>query len=404
MFILITFLPVSAQRDDWQVNFSEEYDDNEFSWPLGPESQGNLSLERSIQGGSYVWKLTTADPNFVWMSLNPGYPDAARYRFSTEVRLPDFDPLACGGLLIDGDASSFYGFVVCNDKTYSLLRYANGSVETLIPYTTIHDYDSFKASRISAEINNGWIDLYFGETSLDTYNIGFHNGSFGLIAMPQSTDPTEISFGYLTFESTQTEAESTFDASAVDPNAPESISRTVKMLNMKERIKSTAGEYAPLPEKTIDLAMMGYSTKDPLIQSSRNLLLISDIQWASGYERPDYAKAGCGFYIRELGADSYIEIFAAMDGAVHVNAFRNGSLVPLIDLKYGTWSIEGGGQLAVAADEQKITILWNDSILGTVNDATWQGEGGAGYIIHSGTNGDFGTRCSFTNGEAYLFR
>ena len=27
------------------------------------------------------------------------------------------------------------------------------------------------------------------------------------------------------------------------------------------------------------------------------------------------------------------------------------------------------------------------SILGTVNDATWQGEGGAGYIIHSGTNG-----------------
>ena len=40
-----------------------------------------------------------------------------------------------------------------------------------------------------------------------------------------------------------------------------------------------------------------------IIESSRNLLLISDIQWASGYERPDYAKAGCGFYIRELGAD-----------------------------------------------------------------------------------------------------
>ena len=92
-----------------------------------------------------------------------------------------------------------------------------------------------------------------------------------------------------------------------------------------------------------------------------------------------------------------------MDGGIHVNAFRYGSMVPLITLKYGNWSIEGSGRLAVAADAQKITILWNDSILGTITDATWMGEGAAGYLIHSGTNGSFGTRCVFSNGEAYLF-
>ena len=401
---LILVLPAAAQREEWQVNFREDFDSNEFGWPLGAESQGNLNVERRIQDSAYVWNVTTSDPNVVWMRLNPGYPEAAaRYRFSTEVRLPDFDPLACGGLLLDGNGDTFYSFVVCNDKTYSLQRNTNGNMEILIPYSPIKDYDSFKAAAISAEINNGWVDLYYGDTSLDTFNIGFTEGSWGLIAMPQSTSPTEFAFGNLVFESTLTEAETTFDASAVDPNAPDSISRTVKMLNMKERISSTAGTYTPLPEKNIALAMMGYSAKEPLIPSARNMLLISDVQWASGYERPDYGMSGCGFYIRGQGSDSYVEIYAAMDGAVHVNGIRYGVLVPLIDLKYGNWNIEGGGRLAVAADEGKITILWNDSILGTITDGSWRGEGDAGYVIHSGTNGDFGTRCTFTNGEAYIF-
>ena len=133
------------------------------------------------------------------------------------------------------------------------------------------------------------------------------------------------------------------------------------------------------------------------------MLLQSDISWSSGYNRPDYAAAGCGFYIRELNSNSFLEIFAAMDGGVYVNAYRYGEKIPLITLKYGNWSIEGSGRLAVAADANKITILWNDSILGTITDATWRGAGNAGYIVHSGTNGDFGTRCIFSSGEAYVF-
>ena len=257
---------------------------------------------------------------------------------------------------------------------------------------------------MTAEVNNGWADLYYNGESLDTYNIGFSEGSFGLVAMPQSVKATEIAFGALSFESTTAAAESTFDASSVDPNASENTARLVKMLNMKNRISSTAGTFRTLPDRNISLAMMGYSAKDPLEISGQDLLLQTDIEWSSGYERPDYAASGCGFYIRELNDNSYIEIFAAMDGGVYVTAYRNGAQVPLIALKYGTWSIAGSGRLAVAADDQKITVLWNDAILGTVTDATWMGSGGAGYLIHSGTNGDFGTRCVFSNGEGYIFQ
>ena len=401
---LLIFLPAAAQNTDWQLEFFDDYDDNAFSWPLGTELQGTTTIDRVITNSDYRWTLTASDPNVSWLSLNLGYPESAgRYRFSAEIRLPEFDPLTCAGLMLDNQGSSFYGYVICNDKSYSLFRSENGSIQTLIPYSPIKDYDSFSAFTMSAEINDGWVDLYYNDVSLDTYNIGFGGGAFGLIAMPQSTSETEISYGALSFETSETVQQTTFNAAAVDPNASENTARLVKMLNMKERITSTAGTFMTLPDKDISLAMMGYSTRDGFGINAQNLLLQSDISWSSGYERPDYAKSGCGVYLRGLDESTFIEIYAAMDGAVYVNAYRGGAFVPLITLKYGNWSIAGSGRLGVAADAQKITILWNDSILGTVTDATWMWSGDAGYIVHSGTNGDFGTRCVFSSGEGYLF-
>ena len=53
--------------------------------------------------------------------------------------------------------------------------------------------------------------------------------------------------------------------------------------------------------------------------------------------------------------------------------------------------------------DRNVKLRVRDAILGTVTDATWMGSGGAGYMVRSGTNGDFGTRCVFSNGESYIF-
>ena len=404
MVLLILAFPAAAQEDEWRMNINEDFTDNSFGWPEGRESQGSTIIDRAVRDGSYQWNITTADPNFSWMALTPAYPEgSARWRFAAQVRLPDFDPLTCGGLALDSHGDSFYGYVVCNDKTYSLFRYAGGNVETLIPYTPIRDFDNFSPASIGVEINGGWADLYYNGTTLDTYNIGFGMGGFGLIAMPQSVKPTGVSFNFLTFSSASGSAETERETARIDPNASETMGRLVKMLSMKDRIGSVGGTYFTLPDRDISLAMMGYTQREPLDISAESLLLQSDIAWSSGYNRPDYTASGCGFTIRELNTNSFIEIYAAMDGGIHVNAFRYGQKVPLITLKYGSWSVEGKGRLGVAADSSKITILWNDAVLGTVTDATWLGSGAASYLVHSGTNGDFGTRCVFTNGEGYLF-
>jgi hypothetical protein len=169
IFLLSIAIPVSAQDDDWRVEFFEDYDNNAMEWPLGTEIQGTMNINRVIKESAYVWDVVSADPNVSWMGLNFLYPtDVERYRFSAEVRLPDFDPLTCAGLMLDNQGSTFYGFVICNDKTYSLFKSTAGKVETLIPYTPIKDYDNFSAFTMSAEVNSGWIDLYYNDQTLDT--------------------------------------------------------------------------------------------------------------------------------------------------------------------------------------------------------------------------------------------
>ena len=400
--ILIFTLPVSAQ--EWRTEFFEDFEENYFNWPLGTETQSAAEINRVIKESDYIWTVKASEPNLFWMSVGVGYPaDSERYRFSAEIQLPEFDPVTCAGIQLDTQGSSFYGYVICNDKTYSLLHVDNGNVETLIPYTPLKDFDNFSAFSMAAEINDGWADLYYNGENLDTYNIGFNQGSFGMIAMPQTTEATEIAFGGITFESSAVAQETTFDAAAVDPNASVNTARLVKMLNLKERIVSTAGTFMTLPERELSLAMMGYSSREGFGINSQNLLLETDISWASGFERPDYAASGCGFYLRGADAYSYIEVYAAMDGGVHVNGYRNGEKSELTVLNYDNWSISGKGRLGVAADGRNITVLWNDSILGTMTAAGWTWSGDAGYVIHSGTNGDFGTRCVFSNGEGYLF-
>lgn len=401
----LCFLPVSADEGTWEPLFTETFESADYGWPIGPAAEGALEISRSVSDGNYIWEVTTPDPNVTFLALPPEYPqNAERFRFSTEIRLPDFTPYACAGILFDGGTDSFNAYMVCNDKTYGLLQYQNGALTSAIPFTALPDYDSFAPSEISVEINNGWADLYYGEKSLDTFNTGFNYGKAGLIAMPQSTEKTAFRFGSLKIESNDAPLENRFAAEELDANIPESMARLIKMLNMKDRMNASAGTYQSFEEKELSLASMGYFLREGLPVETSDLILQSDIDYASAYEHPDYANSGCGFFIRDMGSDNYLEVYAAMDGAIYLNAYRYGNKIPIMSWSYANYNVEGSGKLGIATGENMITVLWNDAILGTVTNATWMGTGTIGYLLHSGTNADYGTRCHYRNTEAYLFK
>ncbi len=69
----------------------------------------------------------------------------------------------------------------------------------------------------------------------------------------------------------------------------------IKMLNMKERIVSTAGTYMPLSDKDLSLAMMEYSSKDPLG------IISADLSVSPVYGFPDTLSV----HFRESTRDQY---------------------------------------------------------------------------------------------------
>jgi hypothetical protein len=69
---------------------------------------------------------------------------------------------------------------------------------------------------------------------------------------------------------------------------------------------------------------------------------------------------------------------------------------------YGTWSLQGEGTLTLVADQAKISILYNENLLGTIHNASWMADGSTGLVVQSGTNFDFGTSCTFKNNQMYV--
>ena len=224
------------------------------------------------------------------------------------------------------------------------------------------------------------------------------NGINGIIVQPLTSDVTAISFRDIRLEEAPAKAQETVFAD----NVPDSISRILKMLKNKDRIDDIAGSFSSFPDQELSLAQMGYSEKMDLGISGQDYLLQSDISWKSAYEKPDFTNSGCGFIFRNENEYTFQRVYLSLDGNIYLSAFRNGTEIPIMTYNYGTWSLQGEGTLTLVADQAKISILYNENLLGTIHNASWMADGSTGLVVQSGTNFDFGTSCTFKNNQMYV--
>ena len=402
--VLIT--PVSAQEaaetptTDWTVLYQSDFSDpNQTVWPTGSEVSGMTTIVRSITDSKYQWSIQSADGQFSWLSFPLVEGTAGnQIAVSISVQLPSYTPYACAGLMLNKLENSFYSFLLCNDSSYGLLQYQDGTWDQKIPFSPVKSYEQDEHSTIRVEISNGWADFYLNGSLLDTYNIKDQNGTNGLFVQPLTSEETVISFRDILLEEAPAKAQET----VIADNVPDSISRILKMLKNKDRIDDLAGSFTTYPDQELSLAQMGYSEKMDLGISGQDYLLQSDISWKSAYDKPDFANSGCGFIFRNENEYTFQRVYLALDGNIYLSAFRNGTEIPIMTYNYGTWSLEGEGTLTLVADQAKISILFNENLLGTIQNASWMANGSTGLIVQSGTNFDFGTSCAFKNNQIYV--
>lgn len=136
---------------------------------------------------------------------------------------------------------------------------------------------------------------------------------------------------------------------------------------------------------------------------AENFVISADITWKSASSTPNYPNAGCGFVFRAQDTSNHLFASLNMDGMVHFGGIRNGYRMNYDEFAYGTHSLKGSAQLILVVNGDKLTAYVDGSYIGQQRGAGIIDGGSLAFSIWSGTNMDYGTRCSFQNIYYYVW-
>ena len=391
----------SSDETIWVPVFEDSIAEPEnFALPLGDMQEAGVTISRSLTDGAYRWTIQSADRKYSLAAI-PNLTIPADYQLKIEmnVQMPAFEPYVCSGVVFAEKEGSFYNFMVCSDRTYALFRNEAGEWREMIPFTPFTAVDPGDMIPVQIQVRGGWADFLIAGDFVDTFRVGNSDGNIGLFAQPIGTDQATIDFRRFSVSVSPQPAE----ASESGGGVPGDLSRSLRMLYLKGRIPGIEGRFYPIEGKTLTLANMGYFDQEMFDHHAFDAMIQAKIKFKSAYDHPDFPHAGCGFTIRRVDASNYVQAFIALDGLIYLQGVRNGSFVPIIQYSYGTWSLEGEALLTLIAVDNKLTVMYNGRLMGTVTDASWFMKGDAGLTVFSGTNFDYGQSCEFSDIQYFVF-
>jgi hypothetical protein len=169
-------------------------------------------------------------------------------------------------------------------------------------------------------------------------------------------------------------------------------------------LTGTAGKYMLLPDFSEGLAMLNFIAPYPAMVSPKNFVLRTDLAWESASKTADWNASACGF-IFHVGKDgSFYSASLALDGYVQMTQHKpNYSYVTDIGKGYyGKLDVpKGSAKFVLVVTIDQITVFINDKMVKSFQSNLLYTSGGLSYSITSGTNKDFGMRCTMTNIELW---
>lgn len=166
-------------------------------------------------------------------------------------------------------------------------------------------------------------------------------------------------------------------------------------------ISTTEGEYYTLPDFYEEWAQLGWYQWYETGHSPANFVLKADMEYETASTITDWPAAGCGFVFRLQDSDNNYAIFYTLDGYVYMWAYEDGKYVEKGRGYYGKPTIPAGSAEIMLVTEGDMTYFYvNGTQVFKKKDSAFL-NGGLYYSVQSGTNKDFGQRCSFTNVELW---
>jgi len=132
-------------------------------------------------------------------------------------------------------------------------------------------------------------------------------------------------------------------------------------------------------------------------QEADRFVFSATVEWASASQTPNNFESGCGVnFNMGYGNSDHLLASIRMDGLVYFTGFKNGRSLSYGTYKYGPPSIKGSTDFTLVVDRDKATVYIDGQRLVRKADLPIMGDL-VGLTTLSGTNKDFGTRCTWTD-------
>ena len=185
-------------------------------------------------------------------------------------------------------------------------------------------------------------------------------------------------------------------SSAVPPEYQEMVDYYYE----KAYLSSTEGEYIPLDDFSKDWAMINYDYTEDTGERVDDFMVTAHFEWQSAIQHPD--AAGCGWAFHKNGEDTYYFLvdkdyiwFATWDYSSQ-NFTRFGMTS---GSQYVGLGNPADADVALIVNDMKAYVIIDNQYKGTYTLDTdfLTGKGDLAYLVVSGTNAQYGTRCRITD-------
>lgn len=180
----------------------------------------------------------------------------------------------------------------------------------------------------------------------------------------------------------------------------------VASLQTQGYLGNAEGTYYAIDDFEDSLAQINYWQWTRTDYSPKNFVVRSKVEWASASDTANWDWSGCGFLFREnVEKNEYYMVQLGLDGYIWAGTSVARKQTWANTQKHLSLDIpEGNVELVVIVDGANVTALVNgQKAFQTHNNllSSRLTSGPLSFMLNSGTNAGFGTRCKWTNVELW---
>lgn len=172
-------------------------------------------------------------------------------------------------------------------------------------------------------------------------------------------------------------------------------------LKSKGLLQDTAGTYTRFEDFKENWAQIGWYQWWETGKSPANFVIRAHTEWESASKTADWFNSGCGFVFHEQDENNHYLVYLGLDGNVYLKGYVDSKFRELGKGYAGRIDhLKGSADVMLVVEGKNILYFVNgEKVLQRQNAELTDGK--LALTLVSGTNKDFGTRCTMTNIELW---